>query len=418
MSRGILLVLDSLGVGAAPDAAAFGDVGADTFGHIAQVCAESARGPLRLPELSRLGLPQAHAALHGRAAAGFEKLPVAEGLWGVAAEQSAGKDTPSGHWEMAGVPVMQPFGMFPDLQHSFPDALLSALIEQAGLPGVLGNCHASGTEIIQQLGAEHLQSGKPIVYTSADSVFQIAAHEQSFGLDRLLQVCKIARELLRPLNIGRVIARPFVGDLESGFTRTGNRHDYTLPPPAATLLDVMCAAGGEVIGIGKIADIFAHRGVSQTVLAHGNAALFDATLTALRTAPEHSLIFTNFVDFDTLYGHRRDVFGYADALEAFDRRLPELRALLRPGDLLTLSADHGCDPSWIGSDHTRECVPVLASGWQSAHRAGPPYLPLSARALGCRDGFADLGQSLAAHLGLPALAHGHSFLDPQESIPS
>ncbi|PIV34811.1 MAG: phosphopentomutase [Lysobacterales bacterium CG02_land_8_20_14_3_00_62_12] len=418
MSRGLLLVLDSLGVGAAPDAALFGDVGADTFGHIAEVCAASARGPLRLPELSRLGLPQAHAAWHGRAAAGFDTLPVAEGLWGVAAEHSAGKDTPSGHWEMTGVPVLQPFGMFPEHDHSFPAALLAALIEQAGLPGVLGNCHASGTEIIQRLGVEHQQSGKPIVYTSADSVFQIAAHEQTFGLERLLEVCKIARELLRPLHIGRVIARPFIGDAVSGFTRTGHRHDYTLPPPAATLLDVLCAAGGEVIGIGKIADIFAHRGISQTILADGNAALFDATLAALRTAPERSLIVTNFVDFDTLYGHRRDVFGYAAALEAFDRRLPELRALLRPGDLLTLTADHGCDPTWIGSDHTRECVPVLASGWRSAGRVGPPFVALSARALGCRDGFADLGQSLAAHLGLPALDHGRSFLDPQESTQS
>ena len=399
MSRAIWLVLDSLGVGAAPDAGAYGDAGADTFGHIAAACAAAARGPLRLPNLSRLGLPQAHAAAHGRPAPGFETLPPPEGLWGHAAERACGKDTPSGHWETAGVVLTQPFALFEQPEHSFPEPLLRALVAQGGLPGVLGNCHASGTDILQRLGAEHLRSGRPIVYTSADSVFQIAAHEHAFGLERLYRLCELARTLLAPYHIGRVIARPFVGTAEAGFTRTGHRRDYALPPPAPTLLDAVQAAGGEVVAVGKIGDIFAHRGVSRCVPAYGHDALFDATLAALSESSTGSLIATNFVDFDSVYGHRRDVFGYAAALEAFDARLPELLAALRPGDLLVLSADHGCDPTWPGSDHTRECVPALAYG--------QGLLP---RALGRRDSFADLGQSMATHLGLPPLAAGRCFL--------
>ncbi len=298
-----------------------------------------------------------------------------------------------------GVVLSKPFGLFGKPENSFPDELLKALVEQAGLPGVLGNCHASGTEILQRLGAEHLRSGCPICYTSPDSVFQIAAHEQAFGLERLYALCKLARELLAPYNIGRVIARPFVGSVEAGFTRTGNRHDYALPPPAPTLLDAVVTAGGEVISIGKIADIFAHRGISRSVSAHGHDALFEATRAAMKQSAAGSLIATNFVDFDSVYGHRRDLFGYAAALEAFDLRLPELLSALREGDLLVLSADHGCDPTWPGSDHTRECVPALAFG--------PGLAP---RALGRRESFADLGQGMATHLGLPPLAAGSSFL--------
>ena len=401
MSRAIWLVLDSLGLGAAPDAAEYGDEGADTFGHIAAACAAASRGPLHLPNFTRLGLPQAHAAAHGQAAAGFENLPAGEGLWGHAVERACGKDTPSGHWETAGVVLTEPFGVFERPEHSFPRDLLQALIEQAGLPGVLGNCHASGTEIIERLGAEHLRSGRPIVYTSADSVFQIAAHEEAFGLERLYRVCELARALLADYNIGRVIARPFTGSTESGFSRTVHRRDYALPPPAPTLFDHLLAAGGEVIAIGKIDDIFAHRGVSRVVKAYGHDALFDATLKALSGAASGSLIATNFVDFDMLYGHRRDVFGYAAALEALDARLPELLQVLQPGDLLAISADHGCDPTWPGSDHTRECVPALVFG--------PGLAP---RAVGQCDSFADIGQSMAVHLGLPPLAAGRSFLPP------
>ena len=399
MSRAIWLVLDSLGLGAAPDAADYGDAGADTFGHIAAACAATTRGPLRLPNFARLGLPQAHAAAQGQPAPGFETMPAPEGLWGYAMERACGKDTPSGHWETAGVVLTQPFGVFERAEQSFPEPLLQALVTEGRLPGVLGNCHASGTEIMQRLGAEHVRSGCPIVYTSADSVFQIAAHEEAFGLERLYALCELARKLLADYNIGRVIARPFTGTVEAGFRRTPHRHDYALPPPAPTLFDVLLASGGEVVAIGKIDDIFAHRGVSRRVAAHGHAALFDATLAAMSQAGSGSLIATNFVDFDSVYGHRRDVFGYAAALEALDARLPELFAALRPGDLLVLSADHGCDPTWPGSDHTRECVAALAFG--------PALAP---RALGRRDSFADLGQSMASHLGLPPLAAGRSFL--------
>jgi phosphopentomutase len=401
MSRAIWLVLDSLGLGAAPDAADYGDAGADTFGHIAEACAHAERGPLRLPNLSRLGLPQAHAEAHGTPARGFENAIAPQGLWGYARERACGKDTPSGHWETAGVVLTKTFGLFEAEVNSFPPGFLKSLVEQAVLPGVLGNCHASGTEIIQRLGEEHVRTGKPIVYTSADSVFQIAAHEESFGLEPLYKLCELARELLEPYDIGRVIARPFEGDAASGFRRTTHRRDYALPPPAPTLLDAVQQAGGEVIAIGKISDIFAHRGVSRSVAAYGHDELFDATLAALAESRDGALIATNFVDFDMVYGHRRDVFGYAAALEHFDRRLPELLDALRAGDLLVLSADHGCDPTLPGSDHTRECVPALAFG-----------PGIGARAVGMRDSFADLGQTMAEHLGLPPLAAGRSFLRP------
>ena len=250
------------------------------------------------------------------------------------------------------------WGYFTAKQNTFPTELLDALVERADLPGYLGNCHSSGTVIIAELGEEHMQTGKPIFYTSADSVFQIAAHEESFGLDRLYELCDIARELVDEYNIGRVIARPFVGDSPDNFARTGNRRDLTTPPHADTLLDKLVANGDEVISIGKIADIYAHRGVTQKVKATGNAALFDATLTALKDAPDRATVFTNFVDFDMLYGHRRDVDGYADALEYLDGRLPELFNLMADDDILVLCADHGCDPTWEGSDHTREHIPV------------------------------------------------------------
>ncbi|QNN46579.1 phosphopentomutase [Thermomonas brevis] len=399
MARAVWLVLDSLGIGNAPDAADYGDAGADTFGHIAAACAAAARGPLRLPQLTRLGLPQAHALATGRAAAGFEDAPAPQGLWGCMAERACGKDTPSGHWESAGVVLDRPFGLFASPQDSFPPELLDALVARAGLSGVLGDCHASGTEIIARLGGEHVAIGKPIVYTSADSVFQVAAHEQAFGLERLYEVCRITRELLEPYDIGRVIARPFTGDARTGFVRTGNRRDYALPPPAPTLLDAVCAAGGEVVAVGKISDIFAARGVSRKLPASGHDALFDTTLAALAQAGDGALVATNFVDFDSVYGHRRDALGYGAALEAFDARLPQLLDALRPGDLLALSADHGCDPTWPGSDHTRERVPLLAFG--------PGLAP---RALGRRDSFADLGQGIATHLGLPPLAAGRCFL--------
>jgi phosphopentomutase len=403
-ARVCVLLMDSLGIGASLDAAAYGDEGADTFGHIVHACNEGRadkpqvrQGPLQIPNLARFGLY--HAAL---ASSGFKVLDLTSldepcGYYGYAVEQSVGKDTPSGHWEIAGVPIMVPWGYFPDTKHCFPKSLIDEFVQQAGLPGVLGEKHASGTDIIDELGEEHLRTGKPIVYTSADSVFQIAAHEETFGLDRLYHISEIARQLVDKHHVGRVISRPFLG--ETGhFKRTANRRDYSTLPPQPTLLDYLTKAKREVIAIGKTADIFAHQGISQTIKADGNSALFDATISAMKSLPDGGLIFTNFVDFDSSYGHRRDVTGYAKALEDFDRRLTELETILRPHDMVVIAADHGCDPTRPGSDHTREHIPVLAFGPN-----------LSRRFIGRRDTFADIGQSIAEHLEIQPLLHGVSF---------
>jgi phosphopentomutase len=399
MRRAIILVMDSFGIGATADAERFGDTGADTLGSIARARAKSAEGPLQLPNLARLGLFEASRASTGAYPEGMVAGGEVIGAWGYAEELSSGKDTPSGHWEIAGVPVLFEWGYFTDRANTFPPELIDALVERAGLPGVLGNCHASGTTIIAELGDEHVRTGKPIVYTSADSVFQVAAHEEAFGLQRLYELCDIARELVDAYNIGRVIARPFVGDGPDSYTRTGNRRDLTTPPHSPTVLDKLVEAGGDVISIGKIADIYANQGITKKIKASGNAALFDATLEALTEAGDRSIVFTNFVDFDMLYGHRRDIAGYAAALEYFDGRLPELLEAMRPDDLLVITADHGCDPAWEGSDHTREHVPVLA--WGNELAAGP---------LGKRKSFADIGQSLATYFGLPPMDYGKSFI--------
>ncbi len=399
MGRAVILVLDSFGIGATDDAERFGDVGANTFGNIARERAASDAGPLELPNLAKLGLFHAGKESAGEFPAGADPDVNVLGSYGFAAEMSSGKDTPSGHWEIAGVPVLFDWGYFTKKTDTFPQELLDSLVERAGLPGYLGNCHASGTTIIAELGDEHIRSGKPIFYTSADSVFQIACHEEAFGLQRLYELCDIARELVDEYDIGRVIARPFVGDSPENYVRTGNRRDLTTLPPAPTVLDKLVEAGGDVISIGKIADIYAHQGITKKVKATGNAALFDATLEALDEASDNSIVFTNFVDFDMLYGHRRDVQGYAAALEYFDERLPEILEKLMQDDLLIITADHGCDPTWPGSDHTREHIPVIALG------AG-----LKPGSLGKRDTFADIGQSLATHFGLPPMDYGTSFV--------
>ena len=399
MARAIILVMDSFGIGATADADRFGDVGANTLGSIAKRRASSTSGPLQLPNLSRLGLMHAAAESAGQVPQGCSTDVDVVGAYGYASELSSGKDTPSGHWEIAGVPVLFDWGYFTSKTETFPPELLEKLIERAELPGVLGNCHSSGTTIIAELGEEHMASGKPIVYTSADSVFQIACHEESFGLQRLYDLSAIARELVDNYNIGRVIARPFIGTNNSDFVRTGNRRDLTVLPPAPTLLDKLAASGGEVISVGKISDIYAHQGITQKVKANGNAALFDATLDTLKGAPDRSIVFTNFVDFDMLYGHRRDVEGYATALEYFDNRLPEIIELMHDDDVLIICADHGCDPTWQGSDHTREHIPVLVYG------AG-----VTAGSLGKRETFADIGQSLAGYFDLSPMDYGVSFL--------
>ena len=399
MGRAIILVMDSFGIGATADAERFGDAGSNTLGSIARVRSASAAGPLELPNLTRLGLMHAAMESAGEFPAGADTETEIIGAYGFASEISSGKDTPSGHWEIAGVPVLFDWGYFTGKTNTFPPELLETLIERADLPGILGNCHSSGTTIIAELGEEHMASSKPIVYTSADSVFQIACHEETFGLQRLYDLCDIARELVDEYKVGRVIARPFIGTNNGDFVRTGNRRDLTDPPPSPTLLDKLVDSGGEVISVGKIADIYAHQGVTKKIKATGNAALFDATLEALSTAPDRSIVFTNFVDFDMLYGHRRDVDGYAAALEYFDKRLPELYDLMNDDDVLVICADHGCDPTWEGTDHTREHIPVLVYGSNVA-----------AGSLGKRETFADIGQSLAGFFGLAPLDYGVSFL--------
>ncbi len=406
MARAFLFVLDSFGVGGAPDAAAYGDEGADTLGHIAEFCAAGAAdraglrsGPLALPNMSALGLLHIARAATGQFPAGMPLPDTIYGVYGAANETSRGKDTPSGHWEIAGTPVTFDWGYFPSEGDAFPQELIEALCRAADVPGILGNCHASGTDIIARYGEEHMRSGKPICYTSADSVFQVAAHEVYFGLDRLLNFCQIARGLLDPYNIGRVIARPFIGQSVATFQRTGNRRDFSVPPPEPTLLDRLVQHGRNVHAVGKIGDIFAHHGVSRVIKANGNDALMDATLTAIDEAEDGDLVFTNFVDFDMAYGHRRDVPGYAAALEAFDARLTEVHKKLRAGDLVVLTADHGCDPTWRGTDHTRERVPVIAYG-----------PGIRSRSVGVRRTYADIGESIARHLGIPSGPYGRSFL--------
>lgn len=405
MARALIILLDSFGIGASEDAMQYGDAGADTFRHIAEYCATGKadqagvrQGPLQIPHLLRLGLNNAAAISQGQLVSGLPTDIPIQGAYGCAKELSLGKDTPSGHWEIAGVPALFEWGYFPPDYPSFPEKLIAEFIKRAKLPGILGNKHASGTEIIRELGEEHERTGKPIVYTSADSVFQIAAHEGSFGLERLYDLCLIARELVDEYNVGRVIARPFKGT-PGHYVRTGNRRDYAVPAPEPTLLDQFIAEGRDVIAVGKVSDIYAHRGISKSVKADGNMALFDAFLKEVASAPDGSLVFVNLVDFDMLYGHRRDVVGYAKALEELDARLPELEKIMRPTDIAIITADHGCDPTWPGSDHTREMIPVLAFG-QS----------IKPGSIGKRETFSDIGQTIAKHVGLPPLSRGISFI--------
>jgi len=382
--RAILIVLDSCGIGSMPDAAEFGDdEPADTLGHIDR------ERPLRVPGLARLGLGNIKPFPHLRAA----ERPA--GAYGMAALASPGKDTTTGHWEMAGIILDRPFPIYPN---GFPADVIEPF-EQAIGRKVLGNVAASGTEIIKELGAEHVRTGRPIVYTSADSVFQIAAHEDVIPLAELYRICQIARRLLDGRHrVGRVIARPFTGS-EGRFTRTRNRHDYAVPPPAGTLLDRLQQRGVFTCGVGKIYDIFCGRGLDRHLPIANNADGMEKTLEAMAGHPS-GLIFTNLVDFDMLYGHRNDVEGYARAIEEFDAYLERLLAALRPGDLLLLTADHGCDPTTRSTDHTREYAPVLA--------AGPRVRP--GVALGLRRSLADLGQTVAENFAMHVDA-GESFLD-------
>lgn len=403
MSRAFLIVLDSVGIGGAPDAAAFAsggvpDTGANTLGHIARECAagradDGRQGSLRLPVLDGLGLGAALRLASGATSPGLEAAPT--GLWGAATEVSQGKDTPSGHWELAGVPVPWDWAYFPDTTPAFPEDVVAEVCRLAGVGGILGNCHDSGTAIIDRLGAEHLRTGWPICYTSADSVFQIAAHEETFGLERLVTLCRDLAPMLHARRVGRVIARPFTGTA-GAFARTPNRRDFAIAPPAPTLLDWAADAGRQTHAIGKIGDIFSHRGIGKLHKGRDDAALFDHLDRLATEAEPGSFTFANFVEFDSNFGHRRDVAGYARALEWFDTRVGHFLTLLQPGDMAVFTADHGNDPTWFGTEHTRERVPVLVAG------KGAGSLGLCA--------FADVAASLAQHLKIPAQGPGRSFL--------
>lgn len=399
MTKAVILVLDSFGIGYSADAEKFNDVGANTFASIATEFAKHKGRQLALPHLTSLGLVAAATEASSGQQAQVPSASQLIGGYGYAQELSSGKDTPSGHWEMAGVPVLFEWGYFQAKTNSFPPEFINELCQRTGVSGILGNCHASGTEILVKLGDEHIKTGKPICYTSADSVFQVAAHEEHFGLQRLLDFCLVARELLDKYNIGRVIARPFLGDSVTNYARTGNRRDFSVLPPAPTVLDKLTAAGGEVISIGKIADIYAHQGISKSIKATGLAALVDTSLAQMAQQPDNSLIFTNLVDFDQNYGHRRDAIGYGEALEYFDSRLAEIMAACDENTMLILTADHGCDPTWPGTEHTREYIPVLV------------YQPgMQAVNLGKRHSFADIGQTLADYFNLQPMQYGESFL--------
>lgn len=403
MPRAFLVVMDSVGIGGAPDASSFynrdlPDLGANTLAHIAQACAEGRAwegrsGPLMLPTLDRLGLGAAMRLASSVPFPGFDAEP--QGRWGCAAEISQGKDTPSGHWELAGLPVPWDWCFFPDTVPAFPADLSRYVAKAAGVGGILGDCHAPGTAIIERLGEEHMQTGKPIVYTSADSVMQIAAHEESFGLDRLLDLCRAVAPHLHKMKVGRVIARPFVGTAQDGFTRTTNRRDFAITPPAPVLTNWVQNAGGAVHAIGKIGDIFTMQGI-DTLQKGADAALIEHLADRVENAADGSLTFANFVEFDSLYGHRRDISGYARALEWFDFEIGKIIANLRDGDMLLLTADHGNDPSWPGTDHTREQVPVLIAG-------------LGAGPVGAV-GYVDVAASIAEHLGVVSEGPGRSFL--------
>ena len=389
MARAFLLILDSFGIGGAPDAASFGDEGANTLVHICD------HMKLRVPHMASLGLGLASELSTGRNPLGPHPLI---GQYGVAREVSRGKDTITGHWEIAGVPLAFDWGYFPHAIPAFPQDLIAGILSRCRLPGLLAMRHASGTEVIEDYGEEHIRTGKPIAYTSADSVLQIAAHEQHFGLERLYEVCRVARELTYPLNIGRIIARPFLGERRGEFHRTGHRKDFAVTPPAPTLLETLSRAGRDVVSVGKIGDIYAHVGTGREIKVAGNPAFLEATLANMDGLGEGGFLMTNFVDFDTEFGHRRDALGYGRALEAFDAELPRIFAKLKAGDLLVLTADHGNDPGWKGTDHTREQIPVMS------YMRG-----MAAGGFGLRKSFADIGQTIARHLGVGPLGAGEAW---------
>ena len=401
--RAFLIVMDSVGIGGAPDADQFfnGDVpdkGSNTVLNIASACADGLvndgrAGPLNLPTMTRLGLGNAIHAATGKIA---PNLPLVTGAtWAAATEKSMGKDTPSGHWELAGLTVPWDWHYFPKLQPSFPAEIVDAVCRASNVSGILGNCHASGTQIIDALAQQHVETSMPICYTSIDSVFQIAAHEEHFGLQRLYDLCANIAPTLHDMKVGRVIARPFVDDQDKGWVRTSNRRDYAIKPPKPVLMDYLQRVGVQTHAIGKIGDIFSMQGIADCVKGD-DQSLMDAMTQAVRNAPDQSFTFANFVEFDSHFGHRRDVPGYARALEWFDQSISHVIAQLRSDDILILTADHGNDPTWVGTDHTRERVPVLIAGTK----------PKDAGLIG----FADVAATIANFFDAPYDAEGTSIV--------
>ncbi len=393
--RAIVLVMDSFGIGAAPDASNFGDEEANTLGNIAK------NYPLKLPNLSKLGLINAYEKLHGHPPTGMQSEPQVYASYGYAKEISSGKDTISGHWEMMGLPVLTDWGYFEDKPNCFPDELVAKLCELSDKTEILGNSHYSGTKIIEDFGEEHIKTGKLICYTSADSNIQIAAHEEHFGLEKLYTICKEIKKFMddKGYNICRVIARPFVGEKKGEFKRTGNRHDYATPPFGETALTKLQEKGGNITSIGKINDIFAGIGITKAIKATGTKELIDKTIEEIKSpSTNRGIIFTNFVNFDQDYGHRRDAEGYGKELEYFDTRIMEILDNIDIDDILFITADHGCDPTHKGTDHTREYVPILMCS-----KCLPPMY------IGERETFADIAQTIARVLVLPPFKYGNSI---------
>lgn len=412
MKRVFLIILDSFGIGYSHDADKFNDVGANTLGHIAEACflgkANFQRyGNLYIPNLIKLGLAESFKQSTGQFLLGMNNTQNIIASYGYASEISSGKDTTSGHWEIAGVPVLSDWLYFLKQKNSFPEQILKEIKHKLQLPGFLGNCHASGTDILVNYGEKHIKTGKPIIYTSSDSVFQVACHEIFFGLSKLYHLCDIIRALLNQYNynIARVIARPFIGNTKSSFERTGNRRDLSIKPFQKTVMEKLISEKkGQVVGIGKISDIYAGVGISKSIKANGLEELCNATINEMELAQNNTIVCTNFVDFDSVWGHRRDVSGYAKGLEFFDSRLPNILKNVKKEDLLIITADHGCDPTWKGTDHTREHIPVLL------------YSPhIKSCSLGHRKTFCDIAQTIAKYFRLSDMKYGTDMLKKVEN---
>ena len=407
--KGILIVLDAVGIGGATDANDFADMGADTLGNIKKECIKgranfSRFGQLNIPNLASLGIYASHAVAQDYYSENQNFFCSKNASFACASEISKGKDTPTGHWELAGLPLKWNWKYFGNKFKSFSEDQIKPIINKFSLTGILGNCHSSGTEIIKKYGEEHILSLKPIFYTSKDSVVQIACHENIFGLKKLYELCEFSAKVFHPLKVGRVIARPFLGDNSGTFFRTKNRKDYTFPPPNKTLCDLVVENNRSCHAIGKIADIFSHRGISTSVSGLSDDALFYKMIDVIKKAKNGDLIFANFVEFDSLYGHRRDVAGFAAALERFDLKLVKLLEIINPNDFLIITADHGNDPTFKGTDHTREKVPVLMVG-NYAQKGNNGNIV-----------FSDVGATMAAFLNLSGKLKGTNIFNDNNKL--